>query len=202
MAGITVGKDTLLRLVRAMPEPEVGEVEILGVDDCAFRTGRYYGTALIDMATHRPLHLHEGRDLAAWLRDHPEVKVICRYWSSGYVEGARIGAPQAGQVADGYHLWANLGQAVEKAVNAHRSRLAEPPAEPADTPDQDPGAQRNRAPVTCCPSSSALEPSDLPEHVEACGVATLCAQGEGVDGTACCTSGPAARGIGPGDAGP
>ncbi|MEU2601693.1 transposase family protein [Streptomyces hirsutus] len=95
--GISVGRDTLLRLVGALPEPDAGRVEVLGVDDFAFRRGRHYGTILIDMATHRPLHLYDGRegeDLAAWLREHPEVKVICRDRSSGYGRARGSGRPR------------------------------------------------------------------------------------------------------------
>ncbi|WP_158718077.1 transposase [Streptomyces sp. NRRL F-2664] len=85
------------------------------MDDFAFRKGRHCGTVLIDMSARRPLHLYDGREggnLAAWLCDRPEVKAACRDRSSGYGEGARSGAPQAGQVADRYQ--AGLGQAVEK----------------------------------------------------------------------------------------
>ncbi|MFJ7494500.1 hypothetical protein ACIQZB_25475 [Streptomyces sp. NPDC097727] len=60
--------------VAALPEPETGEVEVLGVDHFAFRKGRHHGPVLIDMATHHPLHLYNGRegdDLAAWHQATP-----------------------------------------------------------------------------------------------------------------------------------
>lgn len=132
--GAAVSRHTLLRLVRALPDPDPGQVTVLGVDDVAVRRGQHYATVLMDMETRQVIDLLPGRDgdvLADWLAARPGPAVICRDRASGYASGAARGAPGAIQAADRWHLWHNLCEQAGKAAARHRGCLQEPAGAPA-----------------------------------------------------------------------
>lgn len=111
--------DTLLRLIRngAIVPSVNSKVRVVGIDDWAWRKGHRYGTIVVDLEAHCPIDLLADRSaesVAAWLKDHPEIEIICRDRAEVYIDGASQGAPKAIQVADRWHLLANLREVLER----------------------------------------------------------------------------------------
>jgi transposase len=121
--GLSTSPDTLLRLIRRMSLPAASTPRVLGIDDLALRRGHDYATIFVNMETHRPVDLVEGREadmLANWLKAHPGVEVISRDRADAYAEGAKVGAPQAIQVADRFHLLQNASTALDELLRSRR----------------------------------------------------------------------------------
>lgn len=123
LIGQPLSHSTLLRISRKTPVQNQAIPTRLGVDDFAFRKGRRYGTILIDLDRHQPIDVlpdREGKTLEDWLRDHPGIELVTRDRSSVYANAITTACPNAVQVADRWHLLANLSEVVERFLDTQR----------------------------------------------------------------------------------
>ena len=120
--GIQTTRHTLLRCIMALPTEPVGQITELGIDDFAFKRGRTYGTLLVDLQRHQILDIlpdRKAETAAAWMRSHPEIRVVSRDRGGDYASAALTAAPQAVQCADRFHLLTNLSKSLEGFLSRH-----------------------------------------------------------------------------------
>ncbi len=137
--GMCVSPTTILRRLMALFTSPPGEISVLGIDDWSFRRGRKFGTILVDLTTHAIIDLLPDRSAetaAAWMRLHPEIEIVSRDRGEDYASAARLGAPQARQVADRFHLAKNLTEIVEEILARCRAEIRQA-LKPQDAPSSE-----------------------------------------------------------------
>jgi transposase len=136
---VSVSPDSVLRLIRKGDIPREPEVRVLGVDDWASKKGQNYGSLLVDLEKHQAIELLPDRTqntLCAWLQNHPEIEIVTRDRSFEYKAGIDLGAPQAIQVVDRWHLLHNLQEKLQEIISSQlRSRKSDN-REHRETPTQ------------------------------------------------------------------
>ncbi|GGT16644.1 ISL3 family transposase [Nonomuraea spiralis] len=137
---VTISRSTALRLLARLPLPPLRIPRVLGVDDFALKRRHRYATILIDAATGERIDVLPGRGadvLETWLRSRPGVEIVCRDGSGAYGEAVRRALPDAVQVGDRWHLWANFCDKTLAELRSHSACWATVnPSRPAGVHEQ------------------------------------------------------------------
>ena len=123
---LATSRSTVLRVTQQLPLPATEPPRVVGVDEFAWKKGRTYGTIVVDLEAHRILTLLPDREVAtvaAWLRQHPSIRLVTRDRSGAFADAIRQGAPQALQIADRFHLAMNATACLEAIISRDHAVL-------------------------------------------------------------------------------
>lgn len=148
---MTASASTLLHLLHQMETPEVGEPQVIGIDDWALCKGRDYGTLIIDHETGKPIDVLPERDsetVKQWLEQHPTIEIVTRDRNGEYRDAISQALPEAVHIADRWHLLKNLREMVERHISSQYARVRQLVANSTEgevEPDEiDTGAKNRR----------------------------------------------------------
>jgi transposase len=122
------GSTVLRELRRAGCAPSPDDYTVIGIDDGALARSHRNGTMVVDLERRRPIELlakRDGATVKAWLSTQPHIEIMARDRGGAYAEAVRTVMPDALQVADRWHLLANLRDAVERLLMRCTSELRE-----------------------------------------------------------------------------
>ncbi len=124
--GLSTTVKTIIRRVLQFPLSKNPSVQIVGIDEWAWKKGSRYGTIVVDLEHRRVADLLPERSVetsTVWFKEHPEVKIVSRDRGKIFREAASVGAPQAQQIADRFHLQQNFADDLEHFFHHHKPSL-------------------------------------------------------------------------------
>jgi transposase len=144
--GMPTSPSTINRAIMRLPSPDAAAPIQVGIDDFALRRGHRYGTIVVDLREHCVLDLladREATTAAQWLQTHPSVSWVSRDRGGAYADGVRQSGLPIEQVADRWHVLANLGDAIERMAERlqwstllrHQHAPAHPPPARESVPE-------------------------------------------------------------------
>lgn len=83
----------------------------MSIDDFAKKKGYEYGLIITDLITHKTLDVlpdRESETVTAWLKEHPQIKVVSRDGSNAFREGISNANPSITQISDRFHYMDNF----------------------------------------------------------------------------------------------
>ena len=124
--GIATTPSTLLRHLMQLPAPVKRAIRVLGFDDFAWKKRFTYGTILVDLERRKIIDVLPDREsvtVETWLKEYPEVDIVSRDRGKEFAKAARLGAPQAQQVVDRFHLVKNLSEVLREILGHCRAEI-------------------------------------------------------------------------------
>src|SRR6266702_5697521 len=164
--GIQTTRQTILRHNMDLPDVPPASILYLGIDDFSFRRGCQFGTILVNLESRRVVDLladREAETSAAWMRQHPDLMAVSRDRGGAYASAARVGAPQAMQYADRFHILKNLRESLEGLLARHLAAQCKQQTQ-ATLDEQTPMWQSKRA-VKISPTLERLQQSRREERL-------------------------------------
>lgn len=126
LLGLRVSGRVILRLLQALPLPAFPAPRVIGLDDWAWKRRERYGAIVVDLERGKPIALLAERSRACvqqWLKRHPSIQIVARDRSKEFAAAITAALPKAQQVADRWHLAANLTEHLNKVVTARWKHL-------------------------------------------------------------------------------